>query len=75
MIYATTKLYTIILFIYMINIAHAFNIKEMLFGNKETVNDQPAVFFGQPIVERQQPSRAGKKKYPHCSKNNVKCSI
>lgn len=59
----------------MINIAHAFNIKEMLFGNKETVNDQPAVFFGQPIVERQQPSRAGKKKYPHCSKNNVKCSI
>lgn len=46
----------------MINIAHAFNIKEMLFGNKETVNNQPAVFFGQPIVERQQPSRAGKKK-------------
>jgi hypothetical protein len=48
----------------MVNSAYAFNIKEMLFGNKETVNDQPAVFFGQPIVEKQQPSRAGKKISP-----------
>ncbi|KAK4514064.1 uncharacterized protein ATC70_006072 [Mucor velutinosus] len=58
MLHATTKLFTIIVFIYTINIVHAFDIKQVLFGNKAAVNDKLTPSFGRPVEERPASNRA-----------------
>lgn len=62
MLYATTKLlFAILVFISTINIAYAFDIKQVLFGNKAAANDKSTASFGRPVKERPSSSnRAGK---------------
>ncbi|KAF1801544.1 hypothetical protein V8B55DRAFT_1471717 [Mucor lusitanicus] len=53
MLYATTKLlFAILVFISTINIAYAFDIKQVLFGNKAAANDKSTASFGRPVKER-----------------------
>lgn len=60
MLYATTKLFAIIALIYTVNITYAFNIKEVLFGNKAAVTDKSTPSFGRPMQKRSPSNRAGK---------------
>ncbi|KAI8638403.1 hypothetical protein BD408DRAFT_423130 [Parasitella parasitica] len=56
--YATTKLYTSILLICFISVAQAFNIKDIIFGNTEDLNDEPSIIFGRPIAKTLRSNRA-----------------
>ncbi|EPB92892.1 hypothetical protein HMPREF1544_00331 [Mucor circinelloides 1006PhL] len=58
MLYATTKLFAIIALIYTVNITYAFNIKEVLFGNKAAVTDKSTPSFGRPMQKRSPSNRA-----------------
>jgi hypothetical protein len=67
MLYATTKLLAIIVFICTINITYAFDIKQVLFGNKAAVNDKSTPSFGRPVEERPSSNRAGNAPYIYYS--------
>lgn len=59
MLHATIKLFTVIVFIYAINTSYAFDIKQVLFGNKAAANDKAAPSFGRPVEEGPSSNRAG----------------
>ncbi|KAL9539975.1 hypothetical protein MBANPS3_009948 [Mucor bainieri] len=58
MLYATTKLFALLVFIYTIHITYAFDIKQVLFGNKAAVNDKSVPSFGRPVEKRPTSNRA-----------------